>query len=224
VGPGWVFLENVQNHLNLGFRTVREELQEMGYTAEAGLFTASEVGATHERKRLFVLAHANRRSSKAGANRTRRKKRADAGGCGKGPVVADANVAGCGTVRLSKSQYDNTKSSIKDVADTYSQGLSEPKQSSQPGTKKFEQQAGPTTTKFYGTQLPTSPPGPNQHEEWERILSIDPTLEPALCGMDDVMAHRVDRIRIAGNGVVPLEAANAFITLLGAMESQSCLK
>ena len=58
--PEWVFLENVANHLNLGYREVRGELEELGYGVTEGLFTAAEVGAPHKRQRLFVLAHAKR--------------------------------------------------------------------------------------------------------------------------------------------------------------------
>ena len=60
VEPEWVFLENVANHLRIGFRQVAQELRAMGYGIEAGLFSAAEVGAPHLRKRLFVLAHASR--------------------------------------------------------------------------------------------------------------------------------------------------------------------
>jgi DNA (cytosine-5)-methyltransferase 1 len=56
--PEWVFLENVANHLNLGYREVRSELEELDFRATEGLFTAAEVGAPHKRQRLFVLAHA----------------------------------------------------------------------------------------------------------------------------------------------------------------------
>ena len=55
-GPVWVFLENVPNHLNLGYREVRSELEGLGYGVTEGLFTAAEVGAPHRRQRLFVLA------------------------------------------------------------------------------------------------------------------------------------------------------------------------
>jgi DNA (cytosine-5)-methyltransferase 1 len=56
VEPGYCFFENVAGHLSLGFDDVSAELREMGYEIEAGLFSASEVGASHIRKRLFVLA------------------------------------------------------------------------------------------------------------------------------------------------------------------------
>lgn len=56
VQPRFCFFENVGNHLRLGFREVAGELHEMGYRVAAGLFTAEEVGATHKRERLFILA------------------------------------------------------------------------------------------------------------------------------------------------------------------------
>lgn len=58
--PEWVFAENVEGHLSLGFAEVAGSLRELGYTAKAGLFTAREVGARHRRRRLFILAHADR--------------------------------------------------------------------------------------------------------------------------------------------------------------------
>lgn len=59
VEPEWVFCENVEGHLTLGFPEVAGELQEMGFRIKAGLFSAYEVGAGHQRRRLFFLAHAN---------------------------------------------------------------------------------------------------------------------------------------------------------------------
>jgi len=55
--PGLIVLENVPGHLNLGFDEVAADLDGMGYETAATLLTASEVGATHRRERLFVLAH-----------------------------------------------------------------------------------------------------------------------------------------------------------------------
>lgn len=55
--PAWVFLENVANHLRLGFREVCLKLRSMGYRVEAGLYSAEESGANHVRERLFALAY-----------------------------------------------------------------------------------------------------------------------------------------------------------------------
>lgn len=45
---------------------------------------------------------------------------------------------------------------------------------------------------------------------WPGILARRPDLEPSLCRVADGLAHRVDRLRVCGNGVVPLAAAVAF--------------
>jgi site-specific DNA-cytosine methylase len=59
LGPGleWIFLENVAGHVSLGAETVLRELREMGFTPAAGLFSAAETGAAHERLRWFCVAH-----------------------------------------------------------------------------------------------------------------------------------------------------------------------
>lgn len=59
VRPRVVFLENVGGHLSLGFREVRAQLRRLGYRVEAGLFSTEEVGGSHLRERLFILAVAD---------------------------------------------------------------------------------------------------------------------------------------------------------------------
>lgn len=60
IDPAIVFAENVEGHIDLGFAEVAASLRELGYTAKAGLFTAREAGARHRRRRLFIMAHADR--------------------------------------------------------------------------------------------------------------------------------------------------------------------
>ncbi|MEP3344695.1 MAG: DNA cytosine methyltransferase [Hyphomicrobiales bacterium] len=60
VDPEWCFFENVEGHLTLGAAQVFEDLRRLGYTVKAGMFSALEVGATHLRRRLFILAHADK--------------------------------------------------------------------------------------------------------------------------------------------------------------------
>ncbi|TXH02393.1 MAG: DNA cytosine methyltransferase [Rhodocyclaceae bacterium] len=62
--PAWVFLENVPGHVTLGLETVLRELWAMGYTPAAGLFSAAEVGAPHQRVRIFILAHTDEPASR----------------------------------------------------------------------------------------------------------------------------------------------------------------
>jgi DNA (cytosine-5)-methyltransferase 1 len=55
--PRTVFFENVEGHITLGLRQVIDDLGSMGYRATWGIFSAAEVGAPHQRKRVFIMAH-----------------------------------------------------------------------------------------------------------------------------------------------------------------------
>ncbi|WP_163266433.1 DNA cytosine methyltransferase [Chelativorans alearense] len=59
IGPEWCFFENVEGHLDLGAAKVVGDLQDLGYSVKAGLFSAHEVGAAHFRRRFFIVAHAD---------------------------------------------------------------------------------------------------------------------------------------------------------------------
>jgi DNA (cytosine-5)-methyltransferase 1 len=59
VQPGRVFLENVPGIAPYYFERIGPDLRAMGYSVETGLFSASEVGASHQRQRFFILAHRN---------------------------------------------------------------------------------------------------------------------------------------------------------------------
>ena len=62
--PRAIFIENVEGLLTskmpdgtLCIAWTIERLEAMGYRVEAGIFSASEVGAPHQRKRVFILAY-----------------------------------------------------------------------------------------------------------------------------------------------------------------------
>ena len=55
--PRLVFFENVEGHISMGLSDVIEDLGRMGYRSTWGIFSASEVGAPHQRKRVFIMAH-----------------------------------------------------------------------------------------------------------------------------------------------------------------------
>jgi len=57
--PSWVILENVRGHLSLGLKEVLTGLTQVGYDARWKIVRASEVGAPHQRARLFIIAYPN---------------------------------------------------------------------------------------------------------------------------------------------------------------------
>jgi DNA (cytosine-5)-methyltransferase 1 len=57
IRPSIVILENVRGHLSLGFKEVLEGLASIGYDARWKIVRASDVGAPHQRARLFIIAY-----------------------------------------------------------------------------------------------------------------------------------------------------------------------
>ncbi len=57
IRPRFCFFENVEGHISLGLSSVISDLEELGYKVSWGIFSAREVGAPHQRKRVFILAH-----------------------------------------------------------------------------------------------------------------------------------------------------------------------
>jgi len=74
--PGMLFAENVEGLLSAKmpdgssvFGHCIERLESLHYKVAAGIFSASEVGAVHQRKRVFIMAH-NSSTGLEGATRT----------------------------------------------------------------------------------------------------------------------------------------------------------
>tara|TARA_R100000455_G_C6273303_1_gene130750 strand:+ start:4039 stop:5367 length:1329 start_codon:yes stop_codon:yes gene_type:complete len=66
--PGIVFLENVEGIISSKttegesvLHYVLKDLERLGYQATAGVFSASEVGFPHQRKRVFIMGYSNTR-------------------------------------------------------------------------------------------------------------------------------------------------------------------
>ncbi len=59
IRPSICFFENVEGHISLGLSTVLSDLEEDGYSTSWGIFSAAEVGAPHQRKRVYIMAHRN---------------------------------------------------------------------------------------------------------------------------------------------------------------------
>lgn len=180
--PGSVFLENVPNHLNLGYREVRKELEDMGFVVAEGLFSAAEVGAPHRRERLFVLARrladgeGQQACPREGGGQPAERRTATRGRpC---PLLGDP-VGARLAERAGRAGDD---------------GAQQPPLERTGGERAF-------------------PPGPGDDYGWRDWRRRHPDTEPAVRRGADGLAFRVDRLRLCGNGVVPLVAAYAWRTL-----------
>jgi len=63
--PRVCFFENVEGHITCGLHHVLCDLGRLGYRTTWGIFSASECGAPHQRKRVFILAYSSARGKLA---------------------------------------------------------------------------------------------------------------------------------------------------------------
>jgi DNA (cytosine-5)-methyltransferase 1 len=211
--PIWCLFENVSAHLTLGFDKVYKDLQRMGYSVEAGIYTAEEIGAPHERERLFILAISNTylRSGNTGT-----KQMGWEAWPSEKSILANSDNAEWRAVNTSRSesegQFDvsqkqeDANSSTQcgeTLANQFSTGLE--------GYGLREGSAGTQFTMPAGisdTQWPARP-GEQQHG-WEEPRTIESGMGCTIDGYN----FREDILRALGNSVVEQTAELAFIDLL----------
>jgi DNA (cytosine-5)-methyltransferase 1 len=221
VKPIWCFFENVPGHLSLGYQAVREDLQQLGYRVEEGIFSAEEVGAPHQRKRLFILAilgntnfnRMRRRPSHSqtgeeGSNQIETSGRELANtnraepGRKFGKILDPAGETEGETSRehgewLRSESGDSSKS----ISYTNSEGLERREEQSTWEQQAIERSCGQN-------RFPASP-GTEQYE-WEEPRTTEPGVGCTAHGYN----FREDLLRALGNGVVEQTAELAFKTLL----------
>ena len=232
--PRLCFFENVEGHISLGLSDVIEDLAGMGYRTTWGIFSASECGAPHQRKRVFILAHRHDggsgediKSSKLWSDWLEQPS-VDSRGIESGEIAeessgSDQAMANAGHL-LSRRWSESTRSTHADtsnggeaVGHSIKSGMEGSYDNGQPSERLQSDavQSDPTIWPSY--------PGERQ-QPWEppRVCETQPPMGgdangPAsgldyaeLCVSGD---NRTDELRLLGNGVVPATAALAFRTL-----------
>lgn len=278
--PGWVFLENVPGLVTLGLRDVLQDLGQMGYRTTWGIFSAEEVGAPHQRKRVFILAKlpnarspysgevqltegrteedAKEQESNCNGNQWGTRKgdaeRRDGdwycnscgllifGGCGCDHGEMQCKECGewtypfyyelpedgcqhCGSEELGNPPSKRPHRGSENCEGEQSEVLGERLESDelanptsrQPRQSQARNGGQDTSGGSEDTRWPARP-GEEQYE-WEepRVTEIESFVRGATNGTQ----HRVDRLRLLGNGVVPQTAELAWTTLWKELMSRS---
>ncbi len=208
------FMENVPNLLTYQyFGTILADLASIGFNAEWDCFTASEVGAPHRRKRLYILAYARR----GGDERLRK--------CGELEGTKAEIQTEVGEQRL-RREIDHIQSNVASAGcqhqhiqqrihgAEYQGSCGQLDNADVPQLPGHELSVGSTQehAKPYiaGFQWP---PSPGDVDRWAYLLSEMPSLEPALCRMANGIPDRTHRLKTLGNAVVPATGELAFRTL-----------
>lgn len=209
IRPVWCFFENVPGHLKMGYDEVYRSLRDMGYRVEPGIFSASEVGATHRRQRLFILAMDNtisRRYKPFHEIQTRRF-------C---PELSSENLVDTSNKRLSIPRQKHKRELQEENQERMDDRFEQPSVHSMantecPGFQEWEKQSAwekCSTTKRRNFNKWPALQGQQQHQ-WEEPRTIKPGLGCTIDGYN----FRTDLLRAYGNAVVYQTAAKAWIEL-----------
>ena len=246
LGRPTIFLENVPRYKQFWFENARPELQRMGYQLEEAIVSAEEVGFPHKRDRFFALAsttperirgsildpaeftpdwevpgfvaHGDGEPSNVHKRIHGAKLNSEseelAHGDGSGPSSFPRNNGKECRVqeeeRKSKHGPSLPRGSSEELAHSECIGT----QVQVERGHATEQRARNNVTE----SIPFYPPGPEDHDGWAYLLSEMPTAKPSVCIHADGRPPYVARsLRAAGNGVIPLVAAQAYRSLTQSM-------
>ena len=229
--PPVIFLENVEGVISSKLKSegwadpigtpvllhVLRELERLGYRATASVFSAIEVSAPHQRKRVFILAVSNKLTNQGRDIISNAIKR------------ADDNRAILPIERYNSREHKTAFPSFRGQEQyeweaprtilykiTMDDSMYNRLQifRNNPGLDKQEDRKKPTSSFTDASKYTSS------HEHVQRLFKpkMGRTVNGATCGLDtgelfSSYDNRTDELRLLGNGVVPDTAKKAFITL-----------
>lgn len=200
--PRLVFLENVEGIISSKtadgqsvLQYVLGELEGLGYEATAGVFSASEVGAPHQRKRVFILAH----SSSQGLQGELFSDSFNS----QGWEESDGCTASSSRIRPDVLANPNSSRRVED------------RQSAQLWAERLVKSSTDCwPSRPRETQQEWEEPRVSREDNYNNNPKANREAKPSLGRTANGSSSRVDRLRLLGNGVVPATAAKAFVTLI----------
>jgi DNA (cytosine-5)-methyltransferase 1 len=208
--PGLVLLENVRGLLTNGrlFGRVLGSLADIGYDADWHCLRAADIGAPHNRFRVFILAHAadadHPRPRNAGQERCWRAAAQHGLGAGESeltllPTPTANDYKGSTSARREPGQHRHQLDAVTEGQDRWGD-YAEAIQRWEAATRPAPEPTQPT-----GKGTPRLSPA---FTEWMQGL-------PAGWITDVPTITRAEALKLAGNGVVPQQAEAALRLMLG---------
>ena len=185
VRPQYVYVENSPMLLVRGLDRVLADLTTLGYDARWGIVSAADVGAPHQRERIWIVAHPHS-DGRAGTTITRSTQEA----------VRQKQAGQIDSRDVARTSCVPTTPSY--VANTINEGL-------QRGLHRGQDQGRKNKLGHAGCS--GSAHGQSTQNWW--------TVEPNVGRVADGVAARVDRLKSIGNGQVPEVARTAWNLLKG---------
>ena len=213
VRPRYVFVENSPMLTSRGLGRVLGDLAAMGFDAKWGVLGAADVGAPHQRDRIWIVAKWRGHLPHAQHDRIRWWEQQQESLETTHRQMANSDIFG---LDESKTKRDRTKEQpiCQNEYDYGSEVWSETIGCGQFGDEK--ELAYSTGSRLQGQGQSEQSINPKTYKDWETSQSANVresdfwATEPNVGRVVNGMASRVDRIKALGNGQVPLCAATAW--------------
>lgn len=248
-GTSQIFIENTPGLIQRGLYEILHDLAEMGYSAEWGLFNASDSQAPHKRQRVFLLAHRESIDIKPWTDRAklytelRRQAMGDTNGehvegtgseyrlgekerkqdyepYSSGCFMADTECERRFAWTRKSKGWEKTKRTQRQRE---SGGSSTVAHADSAGRWRFKKSNGAeegfTKIKGWYNTYGRFPPSRDNNDAWGRWVESG-LPEPTVRGDTDGSSHRVDRLRSLGNSVVPQCVTMAYNILLNRLTTE----
>lgn len=199
--PRYVFLENVEGIISAKtadgesvLKYVLGDLEERGYSCAWGIFSASEVAAPHQRKRVFILA-----------------------------ALSNTNIERLEGEASERIQGREGRGEQYKVCEpTRSSGETRTKYPARPGEEQYEWEEPRTVgnTSVKRCEQDSALRDKQQASRSDQVSGNSGSstnrgqTKPCVGGTANGTSYRVDRLRLLGNGVVPDTCELAFNTLI----------
>jgi DNA (cytosine-5)-methyltransferase 1 len=203
--PSYVILENVRGHLSLGLKEVLAGLTKIGYDARWQLVRASDVGAPHQRARIFIIAY----PTSQGLQRDRwqeRGIRSETNKYSRNKDFGNSNDSRLGKVNEVQEEFLTQSSRICKIASNANdQYIAHDRQ---------VQELGSRFTARCDMHLQTVP-NPLDEDEKLSAFFVEYMMGLPTGWVTDTGLSRAQQLKMLGNGVVPQQAYYALEVLLG---------
>ena len=237
IRPLWCFFENVQGHATMGLWRVLSDLEEEGYETTWGIFSAEEVGAPHQRKRVFILGYSASLRPRGGSENCAREQsdvlgerlvsdelaNPASGQPGESQARNGRQDTGGGSeetqwpARPGEEQYEWEEPRV--VANRKVERCGGRKDKDRKDGEGISEQEGEERPILRGETAGCRGDGEAPNDEAQSELGGESHARQGHDGVDatpegvDAIVNRVDRLRLLGNGVVSACAELAWRTL-----------